>query len=62
MADIERAEKWAREYAQTKDLSDFGPGIEEALTSAYLAGSAQTQYDYAGYLACPRCECTCGAR
>jgi hypothetical protein len=45
--DIEdRAERWAREHTQANDLSDFGPGIEEELITAYLAGSAQTQADY----------------
>lgn len=46
--DIEdRAAKWAREYARDNDLSDFGPGIEDTLITAYLAGSAQAQSDYA---------------
>jgi hypothetical protein len=45
----ERAEKWAREHTQANDLSDFGPGIEEELIAAYLAGSQQTQADYASY-------------
>lgn len=46
----ERAEKWAREHAATHDLSDYGPGIEEELIAAYLAGSAQTQADYAEHI------------
>jgi len=45
----ERAEKWAREHAAENDLSDFGPGIEEELVKAYLAGSAQTQKDYVAH-------------
>jgi hypothetical protein len=48
--DIEdRAERWAREHAAETDLTDFGPGIHEELVAAYLAGSAQTQRDYANY-------------
>lgn len=43
----ERAEKWAREHARDNDLTDFGPGIQEELITAYLAGSSQTQADYA---------------
>ena len=53
----ERAEKWAREYAPI-------PGAEfngHDLVAAYLAGSAQTQADYAAD-DCRRCVCTCGAR
>lgn len=56
----DRAEKWARERTQQNDLSDFGPGVEEELMAAYLAGSAQTQADYSA--PCSRCECSCGAR
>lgn len=56
----ERAEKWAREHARDNDLTDFGPGIQEELVKAYLAGSGQTQADYSKYICCPRCECSCG--
>lgn len=45
----ERAERWARKHAQENDLSDYGPGIEEELIAAYLAGSAQTQRDYVAH-------------
>lgn len=45
--DIEdRAERWARELANERDLSDYGPGIHEELVEAYLAGAGQAQRDY----------------
>jgi hypothetical protein len=51
----ERADKWAREYAQENGLTTIGGGgIEGVLAAAYLAGSAQTQADYSGY-----CHCLC---
>ena len=54
MADIEeRAEKWAREY--DREHYDEIQGYGEAdLIAAYLAGSAQTQADYAAIR--HRCE------
>lgn len=56
MADIEeRAEKWAEENTACE-------AEKLVAVAAYLAGSAQTQADYSKYLACPRCECSCGAR
>jgi hypothetical protein len=58
----ERAERWARNYSAEHDSADVeGFGIED-LMAAFLAGSSQGQADYSKYLACPRCECSCGAR
>jgi hypothetical protein len=46
----ERAEKWAREYAEENGLTTIGGGgIEGVLADAYLAGSAQTQADYCAH-------------
>jgi hypothetical protein len=56
--DIEdRAAKWARDYAREQGTytPDFG---EDDLIAAYLAGSAQTQRDYAGVCACTCCNCS----
>jgi len=51
--DIEdRAEKWAAEYIEKHQLDEANItyiGIENVLTEAYLAGSAQTQRDYVAH-------------
>jgi hypothetical protein len=49
MADIEeRAEKWVTQYEEQAE--DHEDTFHEALVRAYLAGSSQTQSDYARYL------------
>lgn len=46
--DIEdRAAKWAREYSDNHKSADVEGYSIEDLIVAYLAGSAQTQKDYA---------------
>jgi hypothetical protein len=46
--DIEdRAERWAREYSDGHKSADVEGFSVDDLIAAYLAGSAQTQKDYA---------------
>jgi hypothetical protein len=50
----ERAGKWFG----TEHGDHEGPFCKEEMLAAYLAGSAQTQADYAGYCACDCANCS----
>lgn len=50
MADIEeRAEQWVKANYTSGFLAHQDEGFRQALIEAYLAGSAQTQRDYADH-------------